>query len=60
MPNHKFEDPTYDQQRALLAENQEDALQQGKNMKYGALFIFYTDQTKGSVVIYMYSLFVCC
>ncbi|WAR18738.1 SDE2-like protein [Mya arenaria] len=29
MPNHKFEDPTYDQQRALLAENQEDALQQG-------------------------------
>ena len=29
MPNHKFEDPVYDQQRQLLAENQEDAIQKG-------------------------------
>ncbi|XP_045187140.2 splicing regulator SDE2-like [Mercenaria mercenaria] len=29
MPNHKFDDPLYDQQRSLLAENQEDALQTG-------------------------------
>lgn len=29
MPNHKFDDPVYDQQKQLLAENQEDALQKG-------------------------------
>lgn len=29
MPNHKFDDPTYDQQRALLAESQEEALNEG-------------------------------
>lgn len=29
MPNHKFDDPLYDQQKSLLAENQEDALQAG-------------------------------
>lgn len=29
MPNHKFSDPVYDEQKALLAEMQEDALQTG-------------------------------
>lgn len=29
MPNHKFDDPNYEKQRALVAENQEDALQKG-------------------------------
>lgn len=30
VPNHKFDDPLYDKQRAVVAENQEDALQIGK------------------------------
>ncbi|KAL4238347.1 silencing defective protein Sde2 [Mactra antiquata] len=29
MPNHKFSDPLYDEQKALLAEMQDDALQTG-------------------------------
>lgn len=29
MPNHKFDDPTYDQQRSQLAESQEQALLEG-------------------------------
>lgn len=29
VPNHKFDDPLYDKQRAVVAENQEDALQIG-------------------------------
>ncbi|XP_061174579.1 splicing regulator SDE2-like [Saccostrea echinata] len=29
LPNHKFEDPLYDKQKAVVAENQEDALQTG-------------------------------
>ncbi|XP_052270817.1 replication stress response regulator SDE2-like [Dreissena polymorpha] len=29
LPNHKFEDPTYEQQRSQLAENLDDALQTG-------------------------------
>ena len=30
MPNHKFDDPVYDQQRNLLAESQEQALLEGR------------------------------
>lgn len=30
VPNHKFDDPLYDKQIAVVAENQEDALQIGK------------------------------
>lgn len=30
VPNHKFDDPLYDKQRAVVAENQVDALQIGK------------------------------
>ena len=30
MPNHKFDDPVYDQQRIQLAESQEQALTEGE------------------------------
>ena len=30
VPNHKFDDPLYDKQRAVVAENQVDALQIGE------------------------------
>ena len=34
MPNHKFDDPLYDQQRAKVSENLEDALQKGLNSMF--------------------------
>ncbi|XP_060555346.1 splicing regulator SDE2-like [Ruditapes philippinarum] len=50
MPNHKFDDPLYDQQRSLLAENQEDALQTGLKKfigKQGASATVTSDEMQG-------------
>lgn len=45
MPNHKFEDETYHEQRKKVAENQEDAILQGKLIHVYIQYqiIFYLD-----------------
>ena len=42
MPNHKFDDPVYDQQRTQLAESQEQALSEGiMELNAGSEMILY-------------------
>ena len=55
VPHHKFEDPTYDQQKSKVHEGLEDALTAGKNILW-ALFAFYS--TMVSVINFVYQFHV--